>query len=95
VVGVLAAAALPVAIATTRLSARFELKQSVVAIPVAALLGFVAIVLAGRARRGVRSLRPGRGLMAGAGRVLGVLGLCFAFTASISVGFYQLLVHFQ
>jgi hypothetical protein len=29
------------------------------------------------------------------GRTLGVLALCLAITASISVGFYRLLVEFQ
>jgi hypothetical protein len=95
VLGLLAVAVLPGAIAASRFSTRFGLLDASVAIPVAALLGVLAIVCAGRARRSIRTLRPGREAVAALGKVLGLLGLCLALTASISVGFYELLVRFQ
>jgi hypothetical protein len=95
VLGLLAVAVLPGAIAASRFSTRFDLLDASAAIPLAALLGVLAIVCAGRARRSVRSLRPGGETVATLGKVLGLLGLCLALTASISVGFYELLVKFQ
>jgi multisubunit Na+/H+ antiporter MnhG subunit len=94
--GVLAVAVLPAAIAFSRFSEEFELLHAAGAIPVAALLALVALGLARRARRQLRfTLVRGRRAAAGVGRTLGVLALCFAITASISVGFYRLLVEFQ
>jgi hypothetical protein len=94
--GLLAVAALPAAILFSRFSEEFELLNAAGAIPVAAVLGLVALGLARRARRQLRfTLARGRRAAAGIGRALGVLALCFAVTASISVGFYRLLVEFQ
>jgi hypothetical protein len=95
ILGLLAVGALPGAIAASRFSTRFELLDASAAIPVAAVLGLLAILSAGRARRSVRSLRPGGETVATLAKVLGLLGMCLALTASISVGFYELLVKFQ
>ena len=94
--GVLAVAALPAAIAYSRFSERFELLHAAGAIPVAAVLGLVTLGLARRARRQLRfTLVRSRHAAARAGRLLALLALCLAVTATISVGFYRLLVEFQ
>jgi hypothetical protein len=95
--GLLAVAALPVAIALAQVSPRVKLTQAAAGAPVAALLGGVALLLARRARRRAeRTLgRAGGEGVARAGRVLGVLGLCLAASAAIAIGFYGLLVHYQ
>jgi hypothetical protein len=92
VAGALSVATLPVAIYLTRFSDEYELLHAGVAIPVAALLGIVALVLAKRARR-LESLalsgRPGR--PGQVGRVLGVIGLCLVASALVALGVYWLL----
>jgi hypothetical protein len=84
---------LPVAIYLTRFSGSYELLHAGFAIPVAAVLGLIAIALARRARvRSSVSLsqRPGRGL-AFTGRMLGVVGLCMAASALVALSVYGLL----
>jgi hypothetical protein len=94
--GLLAVAAIPAAIVASRFSERVELLHAAFAIPVAAFLALLTLLLARRARRELRwTLVRGRHAAARVGRTLGVLALCLAITASISVGFYQLLVEFQ
>jgi hypothetical protein len=97
VAGLLAVVALPAAIALAQVSSRVKLTQAAVGAPVAAVFGVVALLLARRARRrGERTLgRAGGEGAARAGRVLGVLGLCFAASGAIAIGFYALLVHYQ
>ena len=92
-VGLLAVAVLPAAVAATRFSERYELLHAAAAIPVAALLGALAIVLARRARsRLAPTLGHPRGTRtARLGRLLGVLGVLLALTAAGSVGVYALL----
>ena len=95
--GLLAVAALPAAIALAQVSARVKLLQASAAIPVAAVLGVVALFLARRAvRRSRRTLgRAGGEGAARAGRILGVLALCIAASGTVAVAFYELLVHYQ
>ena len=92
VAGALSVATLPVAIYLTRFSDEYELLHAGVAIPVAALFGIAALLLARRARR-LDSLalsgRPGR--PAQVGRVLGVIGLCLVASALVALGVYWLL----
>ena len=92
-VGLLAVVVLPAAIAATRWSERYELLHAAVAIPVAALLGVLAILLARRARsRLAPTLGHARGTRtARVGRLLGLLGLLLALTAAGSVGVYAVL----
>jgi hypothetical protein len=92
-VGLLAVAVLPAAIAATRWSERYELLHASVAIPVAALLGLLAILLARRARsRLAPTLGHARGTRtARVGRLLGLLGFLLALTAAGSVGVYAVL----
>jgi hypothetical protein len=92
----LAAVVIPAAIVYSRFSERFELLHAAWAIPVATVLGLVALGLARRARRQLRfTLVRGRHAAARVGRALAILALCLAVTATISIGFYRLLVEFQ
>jgi cytochrome c biogenesis factor len=92
-VGLLSLAALPAAIVATRWSKAYELIDSAAAIPVAILLGIVAILLARRVRtRGLRTLSGVRGSRpARLGRVLGVTGLLLGVTGAMSVGVFLIL----
>jgi hypothetical protein len=94
-VGLLAVAALPAAIVATRFSRRYELLHASAAIPVAALLAILAILLARRARsRLAPTLGHARGTRtARAGRLLGLLGFLLALTAAGSVAVYALLAY--
>jgi Kef-type K+ transport system membrane component KefB len=96
VAGLAAVLALPAAIALAQVS-HVRLLQASAAIPVAAVLGVAALWLARRAVRRLQRTfgRSGGGATARAGRFLGFLGLCLAASATISVAFYELLVHYQ
>ncbi|MGI8478372.1 MAG: hypothetical protein ACR2M2_00690 [Gaiellaceae bacterium] len=91
--GLASVAALPIAIYLSRFSERYELLHAGFAIPIAAVLGVISIALSRRAR--VRTvLALGRGERAGlarAGRVLGIVGVCMALAALVSLGVYGLL----
>jgi hypothetical protein len=91
--GIASVATLPLAIYATRFSGEYELLHAGFAIPLAAVLGFVALVLAGRGRtRGALSLSAARApALASAGRVLGIVGLSMAAAAVVSLGVYGLL----
>jgi hypothetical protein len=84
---------LPAAIYATRFSDSYELLHAGFAIPVAAVLGIVAISLARRARRRaalrLTAERPARTVRAG--RLLGILGLCLAASGLVALGVYGLL----
>lgn len=90
--GVASVATLPLAIYGTRFSDSFELLHAGFAIPVAALLGLLALGQARRARRR-QALRLDSQVAwpARAGRVLGVVGLCLAASAVVSLAVYGLL----
>ena len=92
-VGLLAVATMPAAIAATRFSREYELLHAGFAIPVALLLSVVAIALARRARsRLAPTLGHPRGTRtARLGRFLGILGLLLALTAAGSLGVYWVL----
>ena len=89
----LSVALLPATIAATHWSRRFELLHAAFAIPVALLLGSLAVRLARRARSrlGPTLGRPKGARTARLGRLLGILGLLLALTAAGSVGIYALL----
>jgi hypothetical protein len=95
--GLLAVAALPVAVGLAQLSGRVKLVQAAAGIPVAALLGAIALLLAGRAfRRSERTLgRAGGEGAARAARILAMLALCIAAAGAIAVGFYEFLIRYQ
>jgi hypothetical protein len=93
VLGAVAAAAVPVAIALAEQLGSVDLRDGLPAIPFAAVFGLAAWVLGTRARR--RSeFTLGRlgGRAAGtAGRWLGILGVYLAVTAALAIGVYGLL----
>ena len=92
-VGLLSIATMPVAILATRWSRTYELLDAAFAIPVALLLGALAVSLARRARRGqaiVLGAASGR-RSARVGRVLGMTGFLLGVTAAMAVGVYFVL----
>ena len=92
-VGFLAAATLPVAIYLTRFSESYDLLQAGFAIPLAAILGLVAVGLARRSqRRDALRLAPGRpNRLVTAGLILGAAGICMAISAIVALGVYGVL----
>ena len=94
VLGLLAAATMPVAIAATRYSESYELLHAGFAIPVAVALGIAAVVLARKARALDRATlgKAGGARAARAGRLLGILGVCMAASATIAVAVYEVLI---
>jgi hypothetical protein len=95
-VGLLAVAALPTAIALAEFADRYDLLQAGWSVPVALVLGLAAVVLARRARvRVERTLgRVGGERTALAGRVFGVLGIMLGLSGAIAVGVYLVLTRF-
>jgi hypothetical protein len=93
VVGLLSVLVLPVAIAATRWSERYELLHAGAAIPVAALFGALAVSLARRARSRLAPTlgHPKGRRTARVGRLFGMVGFLLALTAAGSVGVYALL----
>jgi hypothetical protein len=93
VAGLASVATLPLAIYLTRFSDAYELLHAGFAIPLAGILGALALALARRAR-GRQALRLDRAstpTSASAGRVLGILGLCLAASAIVALAVYGLL----
>jgi hypothetical protein len=90
---VISAAALPVAITIARELRRVELLDAGYAIPVAAVFGLVAVLLARSARRRIERTigRVGGDRPAAVGRALGILGLCTAVSGTIAVALYEVL----
>ena len=95
VVGLLAVATMPVAILATRYSESYDLLHAAFAIPVAVVLGALAIGL-GRGALRLDDLRLGRAGGRGTarvGRALGVLGIALAATCLVAVAVYGLLTY--
>ena len=92
-----ALATLPAAIEVSRRSKRVGLLDAGYAIPLAFVLGLVALVMARRARDNLRWLRVrdgGTGVASIA--VIGAaLAVCLALTAALSIGFYELVLVYQ
>jgi hypothetical protein len=95
--GVLGLLTLPAAVETARRSQRIALLDAAYAIPLAFLLGLVAVVMARRARNNLRwlSLREAGTGVASTAVIVGMLALCLAVTAALSVGFYELVLLYQ
>ena len=93
VLGLLASLTMPVAIAATRYSGSYELLHAGFAIPFALVLGIFAVVLARRARALDRASlgRAGGWRAARIGRLLGILAVCMAASASIALAVYAVL----
>jgi ABC-type Fe3+ transport system permease subunit len=93
VAGVASVLTLPVAIYATRYVESYDLIDAAYAIPVAAILGVAAIAFSRRSRR-ESSIRLGGaspGGLAGAGRLLGIAGVCIALAGVVSLAVYGLL----
>jgi len=86
-----------VGVVLSRQTAGVHLLDAAWAIPVAALCGIAALLLARGARGRIRKTleRAGGAGRSRLGRYLGVAGLCVALSASIAVGFYELLLRLE
>jgi hypothetical protein len=95
--GLLGVLTLPAAIEVSRRSNRIELLDASYAIPVAFVLGFVALMMARRARQNLRwlRLREGGTGVASAAVAIGLIGVCLALTAALSLAFYGLVLLYQ
>ena len=89
--------ALPAAIEVSRRSSRVDLLDAGYGIPLAFLLGLIAVVMARRARENLRwlRLRDGGTAVASTAIIVGALAVCLALTAALSVGFYELVLVYQ
>ena len=78
-------------------SARVSLLQAGWAIPVAAVCGVGALLLARGARTRIRVTldRAGGHRRVRAAVYLGIAGLCFAASGAIAIGFYELLLKLE
>jgi hypothetical protein len=95
--GLAAVAAVPAGVALSRQTAGVRLLDAVWAIPVAALCGLAALLFARGAGGRIRwtlERAGGRGRIR-VGRLLGIAGICVALSASIAVGFYELLLRLE
>jgi hypothetical protein len=95
--GLLAAAAVPAGILIARQTTGVRLLDAVWSIPVAGGFAIAALLFARGARGRVRrTLERAGGLgRIRLGRILAVAGLCFACSASIAVGLYELLLRLE
>jgi hypothetical protein len=93
VLGAVSAVTLPAAIVATRYSNSYDLLHAGFAIPLALLTGIGALALAGKARALDRATlgQSEGGKAATWGRVLGIVGLCMAASATIAVAVYGVL----
>ena len=89
--------ALPAAIEVSRRSTRVDLLDAGYGIPLAFLLGLIAVVMARRARENLRwlRLRDGGTAVASTAIIVGALAVCLALTAALSLGFYELVLVYQ
>jgi hypothetical protein len=88
---------LPAAVELSRRSARVSLLDAAYAIPLAFVLALAAVIMARRARENLRWLRlreAGTGV-ASTAVIVGMVALCLAVTAALSVGFYELVLVYQ
>ena len=95
VLGVLAVATMPVAIAATRFSGSYDLLHAGFATPLALGLGIAAVALARRARRRAEAAVGQSGGRRGAtiGRLLGIIGICTACSCLIALAVYGVLTY--
>lgn len=97
VFGALGVVALPVAVYLSKRSQAIGLLDAAWAIPVAFAAGVGALLFSRGARGRIAWTleRAGGRMRIRAGRLLAVLALCLALSATISVGFYELLVRLE
>jgi hypothetical protein len=97
VLAVLGLLTLPAAVEVSRRSTRIGLLDAGYAIPVAFLLGLMALIMARRARDNLRwlRLRQGGTGVASTAVILAAVVICLALTAALSIGFYELVLVYQ
>jgi len=83
---------IPAAVAYSRYSAKFSLLDAAYVIPIAAAAA-VAAILAVRGTRGHVHFGPRRGVRLA--WVLAILAVCCTLSASIAIGFYELLLRLE
>jgi hypothetical protein len=96
-VGLLAVAAVPAGIVLSGRLAGYDLVDAAYAVPVAMVLGILALLFVRGARGRIQRTLERAG---GAGRarfakILGIAGICFALSGAIAVGFYELLLRLE
>jgi hypothetical protein len=95
--GLLGLLVLPAAVEVSRRSTRVGLLDAGYGIPLAFLLGLVALVMARRARDNLRwaRLREGGTPVASTAVIVAGVTMCLAITAALSIGFYELVLVYQ
>ena len=95
--GILSVLTMPVAVAVAQRVRTVALVDAAWGIPVGLAFGLLALATANLARTRIQRTvgRAGGEGRARTARVLGTIGICLAVTAAISVGFYELLLHFE
>lgn len=95
--GLAAVLVLPAGIVLAQRSPTISLLDVGWGIPIAGGLGATAVAASNLARARVqRTLgRSGGEGRARVGRILGIVGICLAVTAAISVGFYEILLRYE
>ena len=96
-VGLLAVAAVPAAVAVAERTELFQLIEAGYAVPFAAVGGIAALLLGRGARRRIERTigRVGGAARARIGRLLGTIALCIAASGAIALGFYWFLDRFS
>lgn len=90
--GVVGVAAVPAAVAYSRWSSTFSLLDAAWLIPVAAICSFGAVAIV-RGTAGHVRFTQATGVRAA--RLFGLAGICITVSASIAVGFYELLLRLE
>jgi hypothetical protein len=95
--GLAAVVAVPAAVVASRRTSGITLLDAAWAIPVAVLCGLAALLFVRGARGRIRLTleRSGGTGRIRLGRILGAAGICVALSASIAVGFYELLLRLE
>jgi glucose-6-phosphate-specific signal transduction histidine kinase len=95
--GLLGLLTMPAAVEAARRSDRIALLDAAYVAPLGFLLGLFAVVMGRRARHNLRwlRLREGGTAIASAAVIVGLVALCLAVTAALSVGFYELVLLYQ
>ena len=95
--GLIGLLTLPAAVELSRRSTKIGLLDAGYAIPLAFLLGLIALVMARRARHNLRwlSLRKTGTSVASTAVIVAAVTLCLALTAALSIGFYELFLVYQ
>ena len=95
--GLLAVLAVPAGVVVARQTAGITLLDAAWAIPMAAVCGLAALLFGRGARGRIRWTleRAGGAGRIRLGRLLAVAGICVALSASIAVGFYELLLRLE